>query len=233
MVNDVYVFGDSHWRVFFPFVNHGAATDNVSHTQDGVRTIDTIANELSGATMYGLLNPSSKNGARNRILNTLDSLGGVDNVGLVFGEVDARYHHMRYYVDGERISRGRLYEVVARYKRFIDEDLLYTKRVRKNIFVYHGFSYPKKGETLLQPGQPIGRDGFERADYVNSEMGCAIQRLIPSYNVHCLVRDNLPDHYVSDDGVHLVPEFIYPSVLNLMRSVFDEEAVRAGREITF
>ena len=100
-MNDVYVFGDSHWRVFFPFVNHGDASANVSHTGERrgikVRTIDTIANELSGSTMWGLLNDSSRHGARNRILNTLKSLNGVDSVGLVFGEVDARYHYERYY----------------------------------------------------------------------------------------------------------------------------------------
>lgn len=215
MPNDVYVFGDSHWRVFFPFVNHGAATDNISHVGefDGVhvRTIDTIANELSGATMWGLLNPDSKNGARKRILNTLDGLGGVDNVALVFGEVDARYHHARYYRDG-KLSSGRIMELVSRYVKFIQEDLLMTGRVTQNIFVYHGFAYPHEGNTLLQPGQPIGDAGYmdaKRVNHIVREMLSVAFMDLPA------VRPILPadsysiSRFVSNDGVHLDPKMVY------------------------
>ena len=219
-VNDVYVFGDSHWRVFFPFVNHGAATDNISHEQDGVRTIDTIANELSGSTMYGLLNPSSRHGARNRILDTIDRLGGVDNVGLVFGEVDARFHHERYFVNGH-LSMGRIHETVARYSRFICDDLILSRRVRNKIFVYHVFSYPKMGETLLQPSQPIGRDGYLRAEMVNARIKAALHSLYDlGGRVHVIQND---DPVVSDDGVHLIPEETYAKVLSRMVQVFDRD----------
>lgn len=219
MTHDVYVFGDSHWRVFFPFVNHGDASANVSHEQDGVRTIDTIANELSGSTMWGLLNGSSRHGARNRILSTIDSLGGVDNVGLVFGEVDARYHNHRYYENGH-LSHGKVWELISRYVRFVQEDLLRTNRVRGKVFIYHGFEYPKEDYTLLQPGQPIGVEGFRRASHVNACVGvflrhafCCIQDVVP-------ILPNCPmDQYVSPDGVHLDPEKVYTKfTLPAMRS---------------
>jgi hypothetical protein len=218
-MNDVYVFGDSHWRVFFPFVNHGAAADNISHEQDGVRTIDTIANELSGATMYGLLNPNSKNGARNRVLSTIDRLGGVDNVGLVFGEVDARFHFGRYFV-GDKLSRGRIFELVSRYARFIHEDLQMSGRVRNKVFVYHGFRYPQHDSTLLQPSHPIGEDVW-RANAVNSSVGDHLNHALRDPNVHVIRRDPLSED-VSPDGVHLIPERVYPAVLEKMVEAFND-----------
>lgn len=228
MAHDVYVFGDSHWRVFFPFVNHGAATDNVSHELDGIKTIDTIANELSGSTMWGLLNPNSRHGARNRILNTIDSLGGVDNVGLVFGEVDARFHHARYFVDGARLIRGRVLELLSRYSRFIEEDLLDTRRVRKNVFVYHGFRYPHGPSTLLQPSQPIGKDGYEMAADVNAAVGSMLSYALSDPKIH-LIQPYVYEDDVSNDGVHLIPERIYRRVHAKMRDVLCPESW----EITF
>lgn len=215
MSHDVYVFGDSHWRVFFPFVNHGAATDNVSHTQDGITTIDTIANELSGATMYGLLKDNSRIGARARILNTIDKLGGVDNVGLVFGEVDARFHNGRYF-NGDRASNGRILETVARYVRFVEEDLLHTKRVRGGVFIYHGFSYPQGEFTLLQPSQPIGERVYH-ARVVNAMMGNAISDAFQYQQQVCVIDPYVPPEWVSADGVHLIPEHVYPTVLRKMK----------------
>lgn len=220
-VRDVYVFGDSHWRVFFPFVNHGAATDNVSHTQSGVRTIDTIANELSGATMYGLLNPNSKNGARNRILGTIDRLGGVDNVALVFGEVDARFHYGRYFV-GDSLSRGRIFDLVGRYARFVHEDLQMSGRVRGKVFVYHGFRYPQHDRTLLQPGRPIGEDIW-KAKAVSQSLDVHIANALWAPNVH-VIHGKPSDEDVSPDGVHLIPERVYPSVLKEMADYFARSA---------
>lgn len=210
-MHDVHVFGDSHWRVFFPFVNHGSP--GVTHEGEGtfgmrIRTIDMVANELSGATMYGLLNDSSKNGARRRILGDLDRIGKVENVGLVFGEVDARYHNGRYFVDG-RISRGRIYDLLARYRRFIDEDLLFTGRTQR-VFVYHGFKYPKGPETLLQPNQPIG-DNHVAAAVVNAEINCKLDLVLGGPNIH-VIKPEIHSGHVSDDGVHLKPEFIYPEI---------------------
>lgn len=218
-MNDVYVFGDSHWRVFFPFVNHGAATDNVSHEQGGVRTIDTIANELSGSTMYGLLNPNSRNGARNRILSTIDKLGGVQNVGLVFGEVDARFHNGRYF-HGDKICHGRIQELVSRYVRFVQEDLIFSGRVKGKIFIYHGFDYPKMGDTLLQPNQSAGDHGYLRATMVNHAVRAALSygAFNDVLNVHPILNYN---PIVSDDGVHLECEKTYPDVLDAMKRVFE------------
>jgi hypothetical protein len=203
---DVYVFGDSHWRVFFPFVNHGSP--GAIYEQDGVKTIDMVANELSGTTMYGLLNPNSRHGGRARILGDLDQLGPVDNVGLVFGEVDARYHWSRYYVNGG-LSHGKIWETIARYVRFVQEDLLNTGRVRENVFIYHGFEYPKKGETILQPGQFIG-DDWERAQAVNYAFSVflrtaftCLQRVVPILPNECLY------DLISEDGVHFEPNLVY------------------------
>ena len=218
MTHDVYCFGDSHWRVFFPFVNHGSP--GLIYEQDGIRMIDMVANELSGATMYGLLNNDSKNGARRRILSNLDSLGGVENVALTFGEVDARYHNERYFVN-ELFSAGRAFDLLARFKRFIDEDLLFTGRVRNSVFVYTGYHYPKWEQTLLQPGQPIG-DRIGQAAIMNewmrwnltSVLGCT-GRTSP---VKMVFGDPLlSSEQVSDDGVHLIPERIFPQVFAQVR----------------
>lgn len=222
-MHDVMVFGDSHWRVFFPFVNHGAATDHVTHEQDGIRTIDTIANELSGATMYGLLNPNSKNGARNRILDTLDFMGGCDNIGLAFGEVDVRYHNQRYFYK-DKLSYGRLYDLVARYRRFIEEDLFADGRVRGHVFVYYGYTYPQQENTLLQPGQPIGHEALRRAELMHIVMPMLLNQVIDVIgNTHVITPwgGRPRDELVSHDGVHLIPEKIYPTVLHGMRTVFE------------
>lgn len=226
MTHDVYVFGDSHWRNFFPFVNHGAATDNVSHEKDGIRTIDTIANELSGSTMWGLLNANSKHGARNRILSTIDSLGGVQNVGLTFGEVDVRYHHAKYF-SGNKISLGRVHELLGRFERFIDEDLIQTGRVAGKVFVYYGYDYPKMGDTLLQPGQPIGLEGYMMAREMHEVMESEIE-LVRRWDVH-LIRASRSSFNMmgypltSEDGVHLIPERIYPMIFDRMFQVLCPE----------
>ncbi len=230
MACDVYVWGDSHWRSFFPSVNHGAP--GVFWEQDGVRTIDMVSNELSGATMYGLLNPNSKNGARNRILGDLDRLGPVDSVGLVFGEVDVRYpqHHDRYFRPDGSVMMCEVFNLLARYLRFLEEDLLASGRVRDRIFIYFGFAYPKREETLLQPGQPMGLQAWTKA--------CTLERMISAFvgggdfNVlrtgkwpHKIIPIiGYPSHImdmVSPDGVHLLPERVYPEiVLPALRNEF-------------
>lgn len=206
MSSDVHVFGDSHWRVFFPFVNHGSP--GVTHEQDGVRTIDMVANELSGTTMYGLLNPNSRHHGRSRILGDLDRIGPVDNVGLVFGEVDARYHNGRYF-EGGVLCSGRVLELVSRYVKFVQEDLILSGRVRENVFIYHGFAYPKGEQTLLQPGHPIGGNCL-MAEAVNHLVG---QFLGPAFMDIPMVKTIVPAHsvesIVSSDGVHLEPERVY------------------------
>ncbi len=178
MTHDVYIWGDSHWRVFADRVNNGPP--GVMTELYGVRTIDMCANELSGATMWGLLNPNSKNGARRRILGDLDGLGGVDNVGLTFGEVDARYpqHHDRYFNAKGVIIVARLQELVARFRRFIEEDLLESRRVTGHVFFAHGYVYPKEGETLLQPGQPMGQMAYHRATDVNTYMTTLLEQML-------------------------------------------------------
>lgn len=213
-MRDVYVFGDSHWRVFFPFLNTGSP--GISHEQDGVRTVDTTANELSGATMWGLLNDNSKNGARRRILATLDDLGGGKDVGLVFGEVDARYHHDRYFKG--TLSRGRIFELLSRYAMFIHEDLIGEGRAR-NVFVYHGFRYPLAEQTLLQPDQPIGTLGVAKARAVNSSVGRHLYTVVNHPSVH-VMRPTISDEDVSPDGVHLIPERMYPRLLTWMKEVY-------------
>lgn len=218
-MHEVYVWGDSHWRVFFPFVNHGSP--GVVHEQDGIRMIDMCANELSGATMYGLLNDSSKNGARRRILGDLDRLGGVDNVALVFGEVDARYHNHHYF-NGDKISMGRVYDLLGRYRRFIDEDLLWTGRVRKHVFVYHGFGYPRGQDTLLQPGLKIGENAFLRAHDLNRCVKSQMCDVMSSKSI-TVIDPVVLYNDVSDDGVHLIPERIHPRVNRWIKMILGDE----------
>lgn len=215
-MRDVHVFGDSHWRVFFPFVNHGSP--GVTFEHDGVRMIDMVANELSGATMYGLLNDGSKNGARRRILQTLDDLGGVENVAMTFGEVDARYHHDRYYCNG-RFSVGRAYDLLARFKRFLDEDLIFPGRVRGKVFVYSGYCYPLGAETLLQPGVPIGEQGISRAEYLNAWIDDNLWKTVQTSRVQQISKAliGLQSEDVSQDGVHLIPERVFPRVFEIVK----------------
>lgn len=247
MVHDVYVFGDSHWRVFFPFVNHAVTTgmhNAVMHEgqHDGVavRTIDTTGNGLSGSTMWGLLNENSLNGARRTIFNTIDSQGGVDNVALVFGEVDARFHHSRYIIDG-KLSYGRIMELVGRYVKFIDEDLLAPCRVRQNVFIYHGFGYPQGDITNPRPGQPTG-DTRACAEIVNDAVSNCLST---AFYGNGRVRTIIPGHtswigdgvrysprgMVSEDGVHLDPKIVYERhTLPCMASRFYD---RSPRELPF
>lgn len=211
-MHDIHVWGDSHWRIFFPFVNHGSP--GVTHEHEGIRTIDMVANELSGATMWGLLNDNSKNGARRRILGDLDRIGPVENVALTFGEVDVRYHNGRYFCD-DLLSYGRVLELLSRYRRFIDEDLLWSGRVTSRVFPYFGYMYPKGEETLLQPGVTIG----PRVDHAT-----ALEHLIRkefwerlrSLNVRPITFMML-ENQVSDDGVHLVPQLMYPRIHKELR----------------
>lgn len=217
-MHDVYCFGDSHWRVFFPFVNHGSP--GVTHEQDGIRYVDMVANELSGATMYGLMNDSSKNGARRRILGDLDRIGPVQNVGLVFGEVDLRYHNHHYVID-DTIDCLAVLKTLVRYKQFIDYDLVRAGRVTNAVFVYYGFSYPRFEDTLLQPGVPIG-DRVWTALNLRDEFIRLIPEVLPNTHknrVHLIVNSPCIGDAVSEDGVHLKPEAVFPLVHSIVGTV--------------
>ena len=127
--SDIYVFGDSHWRCFFDDLNHGGP--RVCEV-DGIRFHDTTGNGLSGATIYGLLNDNSRHGARRHILKTVGEAGRDISVGLVFGEVDCRYHSHLWR------RMGGIDEVARRYRKFIGEVL---ERIDGQVFVYFGFAY--------------------------------------------------------------------------------------------
>lgn len=238
-MREIYVFGDSHWRTFFPFVNTGSP--GVAHEQEGYRIVDMVANELSGATMYGLLNPNSKNGARRRILGDLDRIGGVENVGLVFGEVDCRYpqHHDRYFRPDGTLMVSEVQNLLARYRRFIEEDLFATGRVRDRAFVYFGFTYPKGPQTLLQPNLPMGDMAFNRARTMVDSIG---QFIRPSGHDTLRVGDPIlrysrahgkivpivghPNYAdVSADGVHLETSVTFGKfIMPALRQEFEPSA---------
>jgi hypothetical protein len=220
VTHDVYVFGDSHWRVFFPFVNSGSPGRAFEH--NGIRTVDMVANELSGATMHGLLNDHSKRGARQRVLHDLDTLGGVGIVGLVFGEVDVRYHNARYFRPDGRLDEVAIMGVLLRYKHFIERDLFDVGRVTGGVFVYYGFHYSLGPETLLQEGLPMGDAAFQRAAVLHQ----VIERKLPevlcftSNPIHVMLNSHAHS-MVSDDGVHLLPEKTFPMIHARMKQVLD------------
>lgn len=220
-MHDVHVFGDSHWRVFFPFVNHGSP--GVTHEQDGIRLIDMVANELSGATMYGLMNVMPKCRANSRIIESLESLGGVDNVALVFGEVDVRYHNSRYFDEHDALIQDKLDELLDRYRQFI-VGLISTGLVRRNVFLYYGFAYPLGGGTLLQPGIEMGSFTSLMAKMLHAEIASRLSGVMEGLPVHCvIVQHENTGLMVSDDGVHLDPQKTFPLTHELMMKVFDDQ----------
>lgn len=223
MPHEVFVFGDSHWRVFFPFLNTGEP--GVCHEQDGIVTLDTTGSQLSGATMWSLLRDDSRHGARRRILETIDCRGEVENVGLVFGEVDVRYHSARYFRDAGDLRASSVFELVTRYKRFIDEDLLASGRVTGHVFVYFGFRYP-----LLLDTPPISGSDAERTTTICRMMTLTscLEGLLPAmlrfgplgHRIVPIVPGNEIIAAVDSDGVHLVPEAAFNGwVLPAMREV--------------
>lgn len=222
MPHEVYVFGDSHWRVYFPFLNTGAP--GVYHEEDGITTIDTTANELSGATMWGLAHEGSKQGARRRILSTLDDFGGVENVGLVFGEVDVRYHYSRYFRPDNSLNFPLMLELITRYRRFIDEDLIGSGRVRGKVLVYYGFAYPHRELTHIQPGITIGDPEWRAASMFNSMLEQLIANVLPwcSDRICPIVPGSKNvEQFVSDDTVHLRPELYHRFILPGMKRFLD------------
>lgn len=216
-MHDVHVFGDSHWRVFFPFLNKGAPGVGFEH--DGIRTVDMVANELSGATMHGLLNDHSRNGARQRILSDLDVLKGVENVGLVFGEVDVRYHNRHYFRRDGTLDELEVLKLLIRYKEFIDRDLFCSGRVRGHVFVYYGFHYPLGPDTLLDADTRMG-PAVERASRLHEVIGDRLYDVLgfTRFPVHVMHNVHAPS-MVSEDGVHLAPERAFPMVHACMKGV--------------
>jgi hypothetical protein len=193
----------------------------VVYEQDGICMVDMVANELSGATMYGLLNDNSRNGARPRILQALDSLGGVENVALVFGEVDVRYHNDRYFNGDGSIDEVAVFDLLLRYKRFIEHDLFRDGRVTGNVFVYYGFYYPFGESTLLQPGVPMGHS-FWKALRLHDAISFMLPMVLglTSKPVHTICVDyNRVRSMVSDDGVHLTPALVFPEVFRRISEV--------------
>lgn len=218
MPHEVYAFGDSHWRIWFPFTNHGSPGPR--HEQDGIVTIDTTANELSGATMWGLQNEGSKHGARRRMLKTIDDAGGVENVGLVFGEVDVRYHWFRYFYEDGTLNMAALLQLLTSYRKFIDDELLRSGRVKNKVFVYYGFRY-----------NPLTPNQTHLQKPVSAENALLLNRTIEHIMPYCLAtgQDNrivvitpgsrledplipgqLHQKYTDNDGIHPLPEGIFP-----------------------
>lgn len=210
MPHEIYVFGDSHWRVFFPFLNTGEP--GVCYEEDGIIFLDTTGSQLSGATMWGLQNKKSRHGAREHVLATLDDKSGVDSVGLVFGEVDVRYHNKRYFLRDDRISIASIYELIARYKRFIDEDLLFTGRVREHVFVYFGFRYPLGEHTAPLAGSK-DRSALSRMVSMNQMLEATLPEMLTIGPYGDMIHTIIPGHdvieAVSDDGIHLIPELAF------------------------
>lgn len=223
MPHEVYAFGDSHWRVYFPFTNHGAP--GVFHEERGIVTLDTTASELSGATMWGLAHEKSKQGARRRILETIDARDGVENVGLVFGEVDVRYHHSRYFRPDGTLSIPMIYELLTRYKRFIDDDLIASGRVHGHVFVYYGFRYPLGPNTIPFQGDEAAVLALGRMSTMNSLLEVLLPELISLgpyvHRIHPIIPGSKVDAFVSDDGVHLTPETYHAFILPEMDRVFN------------
>lgn len=228
-MKDIYVFGDSHWRIFFPFVNHGSPGVAVE-LNSVIRINDMVANELSGATMYGLLNENSKNGARKRILNDLDKLGPVEYVALVFGEVDVRYHNHHYFNDSAFIF-GNGIDLLLRYIKFIKEDLLLSGRVTKKVIIFNKFFYPQKEKTLLQPGIEIGKVAFDRAiilqKFIENNISMVISACDIKDKIALINNKDINELHISDDGVHFDPEKTFLHIfLELMDIVYDKNKSR-------
>lgn len=222
MPHEVYIFGDSHWRVFFPFLNEGEP--GVCHEQDGIVTLDTTSNELSGSTMWGLLNDLSRHGARRRILDTIDARSGVENVGLVFGEVDVRFHNLRYFTEDGHIRISAVYDLISRYKRFIDEDLLGSGRVHGHVFVYFGFRYPMGEYTHPFSGSESDRFTLWRMNYMTETLESSLPQMLRfgpyGSRIHVIVPGPEVVEAVSDDGVHLTPSVTFGRwVFPVMREV--------------
>jgi len=203
MPHEVFIFGDSHWRLFFPFTNHG--DPYICHEQDGIVTLDTTANELSGATMWGLQKEETTHKARLRILNTIDEVGGVENVGLVFGEVDVRYHWQRYYLNG-KINISAVLQLLNGYRKFIDEQLL-NGRVRNKVFVYYGFRYNTAQPELQK--HKLHRVIEELLPFILQFHSPRVITITPGNELEGIDGLVRPE-YVCADGVHLLPEAIFP-----------------------
>lgn len=223
MAHEVYVFGDSHWRVYFPFLNTGSP--GVSHEEDGIKTIDTTANELSGATIWGLMNEGSRHGARRRILKTLGDVGGAENVGLVFGEVDVRYHYSRYFRPDGSVNVPKVFELIRRYRSFIEDDIIVPGLVKNKVFVYYSFAYPYRELTHVQPGVTLGDPEWRAAQMLSSLLEQLVANVLPWMSGDMIVPivpgGQAVVDLVSDDTVHLRQEVYRDFVLPEMRRVLN------------
>lgn len=208
---EVYVWGDSHFRNFFPFLNTGSP--GIAVEKNGITIIDMVANELSGATAYGLVNPNSKNGARRRVLGDLDKLKEsgvvVKNVAFTFLEVDCRYHNHNYFDSDGSISNAKVIQTLARYRQFI-EDVLSENKSIENVFVYFGYDYPKGEKTLLQPGLEIGGNYYHAIEMI-AKVKTWLPKILSDSRVHPICPMYL-DLKVSDDGVHLDPAWTFEHI---------------------
>lgn len=222
MLHEIYVFGDSHWRVFFPFLNED--NPGICFEKNGIVFLDSTANELSGATIWGLQNENSRHQARNRILQTIDVFGSIENIALVFGEVDARFHWQKYLNEDESFNAGKVLELADRYLSFIVDDLIKPGRVTKNVFVYFGFRYPNGEETEVNPHTVLGT-----AFYVVRKIVDTLEQVLPltlqyEDKIHVIIpADEEINACVGSDGVHLVPQKSFDVIFPFIESILNDQ----------
>lgn len=222
MKNKIYPFGDSHWRVFFNQVNHFAQPWTTFDADENLEIIDTTSNELSGATMYGLLKEKTTHNARRRILDFISS-HEVNNIGLAFGEVDCRYHIHRF-VNSKRTCKSVTDELADRYVHFIMNDI--SPKVSGKIFVYFGYRYTRHAYDFLSEKEKIHESILELTKSLEEKFSnLNFSKVVPIIIGDQLEENNsifLKQRYWADKNqdareVHLHPsntfyDFIYPRI---------------------
>lgn len=218
----LHIIGDSHIRSFFSITNRD--TKPFSEMVGDIMIIDEICGRYAGMTMTGLSDStctSQERGFLSDLRNYLQSQQ-FDSIGLVFGEVDIRWHVHLEVRDGHDLT-SMLSNRLAIYESFIKNEVV--PRVTGHIVVFGGIPYSKRYCDSVNYSDGKLNTYVKRFDELIGEM-CKRNGWH-----HLSVYDDfvqggfLPQPYVNIENecsVHLEPSMTHNVVFEKLGNIFAE-----------
>lgn len=210
-MHTIHVIGDSHVGMFFGERNH--SSDPMIKTFDQFKVVDMAAGTMAGSTIYGLANEKSEIQAAAKIKKIISS--GVENVVMVLGEVDVRWHIRAH--RAERSLEEAVAEVITRYEDFVRSEV--APKVSGKVILFGGIPYSQEYAKGICSTEKLS----EYTNCFDSQIATMTKRN-GWYSIHVLDSLDLVDghikKYILLDDVHLDCKKTQPLLMKKLDEIF-------------